>query len=608
MSEITNLDSMSTEELLTTVADGVHGVYNNGYESGYTAGMNSQYEVDDTLTISGRGADAKAVGDALALKADKDEVRAIVPNWENVEGVLKEKVFLYAPNGTERSPYGGYNTLVVELEDGYIYRASFTTPKSTDLCGICFYDENSNFIQSSYIANTINFVIHENEIIDIPNGAKTMKVCTFDVNVTTDEGIKRIIVPTVEKSVELDFKQLVDTVYSNIEIAEPLEWENIEYDTWEIGLLNNTTGNFNTNLTNYYSVTVPIDKNYAYRVTTRMSNSIYTSLAVFYDANDNYIGHTSDKTGAASVYIYYEKERVNNIPPNASYMKVCSATHQYNDGTVDYMPIIEKAYIDDVDGLFTHTSELIEEVNNMHYLKNKIIVNFGDSIFGNSKYPYDISTMLAEITGATVHNCGFGGCRMATHSAGYIDFSMFSLANAIVAGDFSAQEASVSSVSIQNVADRVALLKTLDFNNVDIITIAYGTNDFTGGKPLDSETNVLDTTTFGGALRYSIETLLTAFPHLKIFVCAPTWRFWLTDGAYDYDSDTYTNSMNNKLTDFVEKTKEICKEYHIPCIDNYYELGFNKFNRSRYFSATDGTHPIKEGRRLMAEHIAKHLF
>ena len=607
MSEITNLDSMSTEEVLSTIANGVPEVYNNGYFTGYTKGMNSQYEVDDTLTISGRGADAKAVGDALTLKADKTEVKALSPEWENVEGILKEQIVLFKKNGTETSS-GSYNTREITLEDGYIYRATFSVFNLNYICGVAFYDESGSFIEFQYGGNIDGASIHENEIINIPNNAKIMKVCTYKFAVTIGNETIRIQIPIVEKTTEINFEGLTEKVYNEIGIKDVLKWNTVEYDTWEVGLLRGGDGNLNTSLANYYVVTIPIERGYAYRATSRMGKTSNQSLGVFFDSNNNYITHTTNKTGSDSEVIYYEKERIDNIHPNAAFMKVCSMTHQYNDGTVDYMPVIERAYIEDVGGLFKHIEKLTSELDNVHYLKEKVIVNFGDSIFGNSKYPYDISTMLAEITGATVHNCGFGGCRMATHSTGYNDFSMYSLANAIVAGDFSVQEASASSVSIQNVADRVALLKTLDFNNVDIITIAYGTNDFTGGKPLDSETNVLDTTTFGGALRYSIETLLTAFPHLKIFVCTPTWRFWLTDGAYDYNSDTYTNSMNNKLTDFVEKTKEICKEYHIPCIDNYYELGFNKFNRSRYFSATDGTHPIKEGRRLMAEHIAKYLF
>lgn len=62
------------------------------------------------------------------------------------------------------------------------------------------------------------------------------------------------------------------------------------------------------------------------------------------------------------------------------------------------------------------------------------------------------------------------------------------------------------------------------------------------------------------------------------------------------------------MGDYVEKSKEIAKEYFIPFIDNFYELGINKHNRTHYFANGDGTHHIATGRRLIAEHIAKELF
>ena len=240
----------------------------------------------------------------------------------------------------------------------------------------------------------------------------------------------------------------------------------------------------------------------------------------------------------------------------------------------------------------------------------KTIVNFGDSIFGNRRPPNDISTEIARLTGATVHNCGFGGCRMSSYSGNWGAFSMYSLADAISNNDWTLQDTAVSQTGwgMPNYFPKALnLLKSIDFSKVDIITIAYGTNDFASGKGLSDAENNKDTTTFAGALRYSIETLLSAYPHLKIFVCTPIYRFWLDDnGEFSADSDTKTLG-GVKLTEYVAKTKEVAEEYHIPYIDNY-NIGMNKFNRSLYFSATDGTHPLMVGGHLMAANIAKALF
>lgn len=259
-------------------------------------------------------------------------------------------------------------------------------------------------------------------------------------------------------------------------------------------------------------------------------------------------------------------------------------------------------------------------------LYGKTIVNFGDSIFGLRRPPNDISTKLAELTGATVYNCGFGGCTMAYHGSSteptkYDAFAMYQLANEIVkdnddATKWASQDAAIAyrpstpedpDPVPSYFAEALQHLKDLDFANVDIITIAYGTNDFTRGTDLEKEGDLDNTKSFAGALRYSIETLLAKYPHLRIFICSQTFRFFLTGGELSGTSDDYTNADGVKLTDFVEKTESVAKEYHLPYINNY-DIGLNVHNRSYYFSATDGTHPLTSGLHIIAENMANKLF
>ena len=152
--------------------------------------------------------------------------------------------------------------------------------------------------------------------------------------------------------------------------------------------------------------------------------------------------------------------------------------------------------------------------------------------------------------------------------------------------------------------------KDFDFNKVDIVTISYGTNDWQGGNLLDYDSNKFDTECIAGALRYSIEKLLTKYPHLKIFICSPIYRCWNNaDGSLNNDSDSLSSSVNGVLlTDVVEKQKCVAREYNLSFIDNYHEIGINAINRLQYFSVDDGVHPNLKGRHLIAEHIAKCLF
>ena len=103
-------------------------------------------------------------------------------------------------------------------------------------------------------------------------------------------------------------------------------------------------------------------------------------------------------------------------------------------------------------------------------LENKIIVNFGDSIFGNFRAPEDISSYIAEITGAKTYNVGFGGCRMSVHSLPHFDkFCMYRIADAVTTRDFQPQEDAFDFVPRGEALptyfrDSFELLRSIDFN------------------------------------------------------------------------------------------------------------------------------------------------
>ncbi len=244
------------------------------------------------------------------------------------------------------------------------------------------------------------------------------------------------------------------------------------------------------------------------------------------------------------------------------------------------------------------------------HLMGKTIVNFGDSIFGNARPPIDVSTFLAENTGATVYNCAFGGCRMGVHTGHWDAFSMYRLAEAIASNDYTLQDDALNYEDRTSYAEEpLAVMKSIDFSALDILTIAYGANDFTGNNPIDNTDNLMDTSTVCGALRYTIETLLTAYPNLRVFVLLPTYRFWIDSAnAYTDDVFSHVNDLGKTLVDYNAAIADTAKAYNIPVIDNFAELGINKVNRYQYFPETDGAHHNETGRKLLAKHLAHKLW
>lgn len=236
----------------------------------------------------------------------------------------------------------------------------------------------------------------------------------------------------------------------------------------------------------------------------------------------------------------------------------------------------------------------------MPLLSGRKVVVFGDSIIGMTRDKTSVPAYASAYTGAEVYNVGFGGCRMAVHpTSGYAAFSMWALADAVASGNYTLQDAQASNGS-DYFPEQLALLKTINFSDVDMIVIHYGTNDFAGNVTIDNASDDDDTATLCGALRYSLRKLMNAFPKIRIFVSVPIYRKWGSTGA-----ETYTNSSGKKLRDFCEALAGVASEFNLPVIDGYKALGINTINDAAF--SMDGTHLNDHGRRAFGELIGGKL-
>ena len=379
------------------------------------------------------------------------------------------------------------------------------------------------------------------------------------------------------------------------------------------GYINASDGETFVEDTNYICtndfIDIPFGIGTFYAKFPQVENNDRIACFLFYDADGNYKFSSSGRFSGAD-FTTAVINATNDVAKFKFWVNKTTIQDGSNDVELAFSnPTTFEAYIpsNKVGNSALETPEIYLPLSDKH------IVCFGDSIFGNKRTPFGVTDALKEITGATVYNMGFGGCDMASRpSSDWDAFSMYRLAYAIAHNDFSVQDA----VDIDNVVGMhayfktsLALLKTIDFENVDYITIAFGTNDFTGDVVIDNPNNLIDCDTFKGALRYSLQQIITAFPHIKIFVCGQTWRYWLdASNAYVDSSDEHINGNGDKLTDFVSATKEVAEDYHVPFIDNYYQLGINYYNRTYYFPANDGTHHNYLGAKLIAEHIKHEVF
>lgn len=231
------------------------------------------------------------------------------------------------------------------------------------------------------------------------------------------------------------------------------------------------------------------------------------------------------------------------------------------------------------------------------------IVCLGDSIFAKSIDGETVVTQIADRITGTVINGAFGGTRMSIrnyNSSGYEKFDFQALATAIATNDYSIQEQEIAEHSLSTLyAETLQLLKDVDFNNVDIILLNYGTNDWSSNTTCVA---------YQEAMVAGISTILQAYPHIRFVAVTPTWRCKIVDGAVTQDSDTETNTQDNTLVDIIQSMKEVAEHgLHIPVIDCY-NIGINIYNFSYYFDGTDGVHQNIRGKELIAKRIVSELY
>jgi lysophospholipase L1-like esterase len=197
-------------------------------------------------------------------------------------------------------------------------------------------------------------------------------------------------------------------------------------------------------------------------------------------------------------------------------------------------------------------------------------------------------------------NVGFdGGYAGTLNSPNTDELSLCWLVDAIISGDWSAQERAIAARDPVD-ATILSRIRAIDFSKVTHVALEYGVNDFTLAAPIGKNTDETKDT-FKGALNYAIRKLLTSFPQLHLMLIGPSWRL----NFEDLDSDTHPNAKGIFLKEYVDAMLEIAALNHIPCLDMWRTLGLG-INNYKTFTF-DGTHPNEAGAIRRGEAIASFI-
>lgn len=237
------------------------------------------------------------------------------------------------------------------------------------------------------------------------------------------------------------------------------------------------------------------------------------------------------------------------------------------------------------------------------------MVCLGDSILAPVKKLHGIVDALEGELQKPVYNGALGGTclsrgeeerRLAyTHDS----LSMVALAEAIAYDDFGPQKAAhIRENGTDYFADTIAGLSEVDFDNVEVLLIEHGTNDYNSGVPLVNPEDPEDEYTFAGALRKTIRLLKQKLPDTRIILVTPTYCWFPQLG---YDCETW-KPAGATLAEYVELEKQIARELGVELIDNY-PLFSHEDEEDCYRYTVDGLHATELGRQMIADAIIRYL-
>ena len=190
------------------------------------------------------------------------------------------------------------------------------------------------------------------------------------------------------------------------------------------------------------------------------------------------------------------------------------------------------------------------------------VVCFGDSIIGNTQNHTSVPAQLSKKSGGRVFNAGFGGCRMSTHAIGWDRCSMYRIAEYIANGDFSSLVAATDSgwSGMPSYFDDTAkTLEGIDFADVDLITISYGTNDYREGYTIDREDKTPFVDLFDGVFDESGFVNPTTGVNVEAADYKRTSKF--------YPVPTGTSTVYVKLTETVRTFTLVCYNANKECVE-----------------------------------------
>ena len=381
-----------------------------------------------------------------------------------------------------------------------------------------FLDANEDVIERYPTTDgTSTIVTYLDEHVTVPSGAKYMIVNDGSGWVTSNPSVSKKCYNNNEKLVQVISAQNINTdPPSHTTLSE-------KYVSYQNMLLSDEH-------IDVWKYSVNVGEKYRIIGQTKYGASLY-AYVILKGETEVIVGAFPSTAGSSTVV---NQDETITIPVGVKYLLVNDGT-RWALNTPQVIKIVRGGFIDKK---YTYSPLYGKKVN---VIGDSMVAGYG--VQTSERW----TTLLANMTGATVRNYGINGSYLSNHS------------------------------DADDAPPVVTRYTNMD-NDADYVIVYAGTNDANNNIAIGTDDST-DTETIKGALNVLCDGLITKYPKAKICFITPYLRL---------NSNAFRNTIN--------AIADICKNYSIPVFNNWVNGGVYRFNTAQANAIMlDNTHLNAEG-------------